>query len=569
MTTQSFSELKNEALTEVLAPTLSDISTPKISSIVYSGDDTAADTAGNQIITINGAGFKAGAVVYVDGTPVNATSTVSSNVVTFVSPAKSAGSYTIYVINSDGGTALYYPGIQYSGTPAWTTSSGSLGSIYETQSINYTVAATSNSTVTYQLATGSLPSGASLNTSTGAITGTAGAMQISTTYTFAIDAIDGENQDTRRSFSITVNPDVVTWSSPTNGQSYSGTVGDSVSISLSASSALGNGITYTANSLPTGLTLSGSTISGSYSAATSSSTVITATSSNTNKTATITLNWAITAAPPSGQAEFTTAGTYSWTAPSGVTSVSVVCVGGGGAGGTGTVATGGGGGGLGWKDTIAVTPGQSYTVVVGAGGTTAGANGGNSYFINTSTVAGYGGAGGYSSGQSSGGGVGGGYVGTGGGNGGQGGGCQDYQSSSDQTPESGGGGGAGGYSGPGGKGAGYTNTLAGSTGSGGSGGGGGSPSSYDAGRGGGGVGIYGAGATGAGGSGSGPTYRGGGGSGGTPATNSTDSYFYGGGYGGGGGGAWRSGGFGAGGGGAVRIIWGPGRAYPSTNTANV
>ena len=77
-----------------------------------------------------------------------------------------------------------------------------------------------------------------------------------------------------------------------------------------------------------------------------------------------------------GQAEFTTPGTYSWTAPTGVTSVSVVCIGAGGAGTRGTspsdvdqLRRGGGAGGLGWKNNIPVTPGQSYTVVVGAGGT--------------------------------------------------------------------------------------------------------------------------------------------------------------------------------------------------------
>ena len=36
--------------------------------------------------------------------------------------------------------------------------------------------------------------------------------------------------------------------------------------------------------------------------------------------------------PSAGQEEFTTAGTYSWEAPAGVESVSVVCVGGGGGG---------------------------------------------------------------------------------------------------------------------------------------------------------------------------------------------------------------------------------------------
>ncbi len=88
-----------------------------------------------------------------------------------------------------------------------------------------------------------------------------------------------------------------------------------------------------------------------------------------------------------GQQAYTSPGTYSWTCPQGVYSVSVVCVGGGGAGAcSGSAAGGGGGGALAYKNNISVTPGASYTVVVGAGGTgrtyaiSGGTNGGDSTF---------------------------------------------------------------------------------------------------------------------------------------------------------------------------------------------
>lgn len=83
-----------------------------------------------------------------------------------------------------------------------------------------------------------------------------------------------------------------------------------------------------------------------------------------------------------GQTAYTTAGTYSWVAPSGVTSISIVAVGGGGGAntfpnsGNRTGGSGGGGGGLGYKNNITVSPGTSYTVVVGDGGR--GAYGGGS-----------------------------------------------------------------------------------------------------------------------------------------------------------------------------------------------
>ena len=87
-----------------------------------------------------------------------------------------------------------------------------------------------------------------------------------------------------------------------------------------------------------------------------------------------------------GSISYTTSGTYTWIAPSGVTSVSVVAVGAGGGGSSGFP---GSGGGLGYKNNYSVTPGNSYTVVVGASVT--GGNGGYSYFMSTCVVKGGGG----------------------------------------------------------------------------------------------------------------------------------------------------------------------------------
>jgi len=338
----------------------------------------------------------------------------------------------------------------------------------------------------------------------------------------------------------------------------------------------------------------------------------------------------ITTSTP-GQQAYLTPGTYNWTAPAGITSVSVVCIGGGGGGYDGSSSYGGGGGGgLGWKNNIAVTPGQSYTVVVGNGGPKY-SNGENSYFISLATVAGYGGGCGYPSNSSTGGpnaavessyGQPGGYFGEGGGSGGQ-----AYSSSAA-------GAGAGGYYGTGGSRG--TNLPAAGSGAGANGGrhsstygwgaGGGvspygyngytgdgwwvgSSGQYDAGPNG-----YGAngGGGGKGGSGNGGNYssyggttgssgqyRGGGAgmSGQNPITSSGqggNGGLYGGYYGGGGGGCgdgWPGNG-GIGGRGAVRIIWGGGsfqitndtpddsvisvalggatvRAYPQTNTDDV
>jgi hypothetical protein len=71
---------------------------------------------------------------------------------------------------------------------------------------------------------------------------------------------------------------------------------------------------------------------------------------------------------------FSTAGAFTWTCPTGVTSVTVECWGAGGAGGAATnVATragGGGGGGSYVTNTLTVVPGTIYNITVGAGGLT-------------------------------------------------------------------------------------------------------------------------------------------------------------------------------------------------------
>lgn len=104
-----------------------------------------------------------------------------------------------------------------------------------------------------------------------------------------------------------------------------------------------------------------------------------------------------TAFSQTGTVSYTTAGSYTWTCPAGVTSVTVQCWGGGGGGGgvatTSNSASGGGAGGSYAADVLSVLPGTSYTLTVGAGGTAGsnaggnGGTGGTSLFNGTGVVA--------------------------------------------------------------------------------------------------------------------------------------------------------------------------------------
>lgn len=241
-----------------------------------------------------------------------------------------------------------------------------------------------------------------------------------------------------------------------------------------------------------------------------------------------------------GQQAYTTGGCYTWVAPAGVTSVSVVAVGSGGAGNGNRCfnTNGGGGGALAYSNNISVTPGSSYSVRVGRCCHTS-----NRYSSFNSTTVRAGSGGGPCGWGRTAGTV---AFGTGysGGLGGTGPYCGPY---------GGGGGGAGGYSGAGGAG-GNSSGGSGNCGSSGSGGAAGGGRWY---YGGGGVGILGEGTSGAGGTNASPTGKGG--SGGN--------------NGGGAGGAYGGGGNGNGGAGsvgAVRIIWpGTTRSFPSTCTGDL
>jgi hypothetical protein len=67
---------------------------------------------------------------------------------------------------------------------------------------------------------------------------------------------------------------------------------------------------------------------------------------------------------------------YNWIAPSGVTQVNVMAIGGGGGGRYSWASCGGHGGGMVWANNIPVSPGSSYCVQVGRGGCWSGSTGG-------------------------------------------------------------------------------------------------------------------------------------------------------------------------------------------------
>ena len=128
-----------------------------------------------------------------------------------VNATLASGSYYVRIELDDGNAARSTNAIITASTaPTWTTSAGSLGSAAgDFSGTVATVAATSDSAITYSETTNVLTNGSqancTLNSSTGAITTTdfGGSSTTATTYTFTLRATDAEGQTADREFSLT------------------------------------------------------------------------------------------------------------------------------------------------------------------------------------------------------------------------------------------------------------------------------------------------------------------------------------------------------------------------------
>lgn len=169
--------------------------------------------------TITGSNFDNSAVVSFTtsgGASYNAGSTTVNNTssITATTPQDFSIADEPLSVKVTNGTGLSYvlaEAIDCGGAPSWTTASGSLGTVNRYGTTTFNVAATDpdGQSVTYSLVSGSLPTGYSLNTSTGAITGTyTASVGSNTTFSFTIRASDGINTSDR-SFSITGNNSVI------------------------------------------------------------------------------------------------------------------------------------------------------------------------------------------------------------------------------------------------------------------------------------------------------------------------------------------------------------------------
>ena len=348
------------------------------------------ETNNSNTITIYGTNFVSGASAFAIGTnavEVAATSTTFNSLVqltaVFTGLTAANEPYDIKVVNPSNLFGILPDALFVNNQVTWTTSAGSLGSFGDAVAISVSAIAADESAITYAVASGSsLPSGITLNTATGLISGTLPDVASNTTYTFTLTASDGSNPAVSRQFSFTSNAAPV-W---TTSAGSLGSFAEQSAINITvAATDPSDTVTYALNSgssLPSGITLNTSTgvISGTLpdiETDTQYSFVINATDAINVVPRTFTLN------------------------SSALAPAEILLVAGGGAGGGFAYGGGGGAGGLVYYSTYSLAKGSSYSLSVGSGGSQnsgrapqTSTNGGNTSFTGLTTAIGGGTGGG-------------------------------------------------------------------------------------------------------------------------------------------------------------------------------
>jgi len=214
--------------------------------------------------TINGTNFTGDAVVkFVDSSNTEYTAYtvtyVSSSQLLATTPQDftvAQGPLSVREIQVSG-TVTKLNCIDTGGAPSWVTPAGQIGGdIYRNGSVSVTVTATdpdTGATIAYSVLSGALPTGLSLNSSTGVISGTAPNVGSDTTYNFTLRATDNAGNTSDRAFSMIIqqgSPGAPTIGTATRSASQS------IQITFTAPANTGGSAitTYTASSNTGGFT---------------------------------------------------------------------------------------------------------------------------------------------------------------------------------------------------------------------------------------------------------------------------------------------------------------------------
>lgn len=236
----------------------------------------------NDSLTVSGRNFNAAMTATFTGTDavvrnaksITVGSSTSAIVVRPDTFPPTASPYTLTLSNSAAGVTdptgsnshILASSVTAGGSPVWTTTAGALPAYQKNYAYSTTLVATdagdTGTSLTYSIQSGALPTGLSLASSTGVISGTP---TVSTTGTFTVRVTDAGGNYVDRAFTLDESGPV--WSSPAAGALSAGTINTAytsvtfVANDINSGSSTTAGVVYSvsAGSIPAGLSLAGST----------------------------------------------------------------------------------------------------------------------------------------------------------------------------------------------------------------------------------------------------------------------------------------------------------------------
>ena len=173
-----------------------------VSQTIAPSSATTINITGSNFVTVPIVEF-----IKTDGAITRPNSVSFTNATTLsVNVTLATGAYHVRIENPDGNAGRSTNNIiTASAAPTFSTSTGSLGEAGKGNAMSFDVDGSSDSTVAFSKTAGAFPSGLSLNTSTGVISGTENGSQTETTvYNFTLRLTDNESQTVDRAFSISV-----------------------------------------------------------------------------------------------------------------------------------------------------------------------------------------------------------------------------------------------------------------------------------------------------------------------------------------------------------------------------
>ena len=189
------------------------VGAPYISGLSVS---SVSETAGTQTVIVTGVNLDNAVCTLLDTNgSVVAPTTVVVNSNTQITLTFSGGDtltdaalepFSVHVA-TDGGVYILRDSLTINNTPSWSTLAGSVGTVYEGDPASVALSASDpeGGALTFSITSGALPSGLTLNTSTGAISGTSAVgdsyASNGVTHNFTVSASDGSNT-VARAFSI-------------------------------------------------------------------------------------------------------------------------------------------------------------------------------------------------------------------------------------------------------------------------------------------------------------------------------------------------------------------------------